>query len=88
MRWAIWYHLHNLKNVKNTHGRVLLLVKLQAFSIPPWVFFTFFKLNKWYQIAQNDKLLLMSLNHIKSDVFAIHFVSQIFTCEILLLIKH
>ena len=25
-----FYHLYNLKNVKNTHGRVLLLVKLQA----------------------------------------------------------
>ena len=22
MRWAIWYHLYNLKNVKNTHGGV------------------------------------------------------------------
>ena len=30
MRWAIWYHLYNLKNVKNTHGGVLILVKLQA----------------------------------------------------------
>ena len=29
---AIWYHLHNFKNVKNTHGGVLLLVKLQTFS--------------------------------------------------------
>ena len=29
---AIWYSLHNLKNVKNTHGEVLLLVKLQAAS--------------------------------------------------------
>ena len=27
---AIWYYLCNLKNVKNTHGGVLLLVKLQA----------------------------------------------------------
>ena len=27
-------------------------VKLQAFSTPPWVLFTFFKLYKWYQIAQ------------------------------------
>ena len=27
---AIWYILYNLKNVKNTHGGVLLLVKLQA----------------------------------------------------------
>ena len=27
MRWAIWYHLYNFKNVKNIHGGVLLLVK-------------------------------------------------------------
>ena len=30
MRCAIWYYLYNLKNVENTHGGVLLLVKLQA----------------------------------------------------------
>ena len=30
MRCAIWYYLHNLKKVKNTHGGVLILVKLQA----------------------------------------------------------
>ena len=24
MRWAIWYHLYDLKNVKNTHGGVLI----------------------------------------------------------------
>ena len=28
--WAIWKHLDNLKNVKNSHGRATLLVKLQA----------------------------------------------------------
>ena len=33
MRCAIWYHLCNLKNVENTHGGVLMLVKLQAFSL-------------------------------------------------------
>ena len=33
MRYAIWYHLYNLKNVKNTHGGVLLLVKLQAATL-------------------------------------------------------
>ena len=27
---AIWQHLYNLKNTKNTHGGVLLLEKLQA----------------------------------------------------------
>ena len=30
VRCAIWYHLHNLKNVKNIHGQVLILVELQA----------------------------------------------------------
>ena len=30
MRCAIWYHLYNLKNLKNTHGGVLILVKLPA----------------------------------------------------------
>ena len=29
MLCAIWYHLYNSKNMKNTHGGVLLLVKLQ-----------------------------------------------------------
>ena len=27
MRCAIWLHLYNLKNVTNTHGGVLILVK-------------------------------------------------------------
>ena len=47
------------KNVENTHGGLLLLVKLQAeacnftkSNIPPWVFFTFLKLIRWYQFAQ------------------------------------
>ena len=62
---TIWYHLHNLKNVKNTHGGVLLLVKLQASTCNftksnalPWVFFTFFKLYKRHQIAQHSALYL------------------------------
>ena len=58
MRCTIWYHLHNLRNVKNTHGRVLLSEKLQAiiFNFTKSKFlpgcFMFFKLNKWYQIVQ------------------------------------
>ena len=39
-----------LKNVKNTHGGVLLLVTKS--NTPPSGFFTFLKLYKWYQIAQ------------------------------------
>ena len=48
MLYAIWYHLYNYKNVKNTHGGVLLLVKLQASvssftksNTPPRVFSRF-----------------------------------------------
>ena len=33
MLCTIWYHLHNLKNVKNTNRGVLLLVKLQAIKV-------------------------------------------------------
>ena len=49
MRCAIWYHLYNLKNVKNIHGGVLLLVKAEACNftksnVHPWVLFTFLKL--------------------------------------------
>ena len=58
MRCAIWTHLYNLKNVKNTHRGVLILVKLQASACTftkintlPWVFFAFFKLYKCEQIA-------------------------------------
>ena len=56
---VIWYHLYNLKHMKNNHGRVILLVKLQATACSftksitiPWVLFTLFKLYKWYQTAQ------------------------------------
>ena len=40
VRCAIWYHLHKLKNVKNTRGGVLILVNLQA-TTPPGVFSCF-----------------------------------------------
>ena len=30
MLYPIWYHLYNYKDVKNTHGGVLLLVKLKT----------------------------------------------------------
>ena len=61
MRYAIWYHLCNLKNGKNTHGGVLLLVKLQPFSLfftPPWVFFTFFMIYNGIRRQKNVHLAL------------------------------
>ena len=38
--------------MKNTHGGVLILENFTKIDTPPWVFFTFFKLYKYYQIAQ------------------------------------
>ena len=63
VRFAICYHFYNYKNVKNAHGGVLILAKLKnllkftKINTPPWVFFTFFKLYKWYQIAQRITFL-------------------------------
>ena len=58
---ATWYHLCNFENVKNTYGGVLLLVKLQAKArnTPLWVFFTFFKLYKWYQSRKTSHMLMI-----------------------------
>ena len=60
MLHAIYYQLYKYKNFKNTHGGVLLSVKLLSSSCnftksdtPPEVFFMFLKLCKWYQIAQS-----------------------------------
>ena len=60
VRCAIWYRLYNLKSVRKTHRGVLLLIKLQTSACnftksntPPWVFFAFLKLYKWYQIVQS-----------------------------------
>ena len=48
MLCAIWYHYYNLKNVRNIHGGLLFLVKLQPLASnftksdnPPWVFSRF-----------------------------------------------
>ena len=65
MRCSIWYHLYNLKNVKDIYGGVLSLVT--KMNTPPWMFFTFLKLNKWYQIAQRTtyvelRIIVMSGN--------------------------
>ena len=42
MLCAIWYHLCNLRNVKNTHGGALLLAcNFTKSNTPPWVFSRF-----------------------------------------------
>ena len=73
-------HLYNLKKTIKKPMEVLLLVKLQASTrnftksnTPPWVFFTFSKLYKWYQIAQNVILFnLLSSWHQEIEHYYFH----------------
>ena len=60
---AIWYHLYNLTNLKNTHGGMLLLVKLQAKS-----------LHKWYQIAQSVSYDLLKNGEKENSVITFFIV--------------
>ena len=83
MLCAIYYHLHNLKNLKKPHGGVLLLVKMQAkacnftrSNTPPWAFFVFLKLYKWYQIAQN--ITYMTLSKIYDGAFCENYFGKSF----------
>ena len=47
--WAIFHHMQYLKNVKNIHEAC----NFNKSNTPPWMFFAFFKLYKWCQIAQS-----------------------------------
>ena len=76
MPCRIWYHLYDKNNVKNTHRGVWFLVKLQASACnftksntPPWVFFTFSKLCKWYEIAQSITYILRKMLNILLNPF-------------------
>ena len=54
---AIWYHSYNFKKREKHPRRTVTFSKVAGnFTksiTPSWVFFTFFKLYKWYQIAQS-----------------------------------
>ena len=76
MLCMIWYHLYNLKTVKNADREVLLLVKLQVLTcnstkltILRGYFFTFFKLYKWYQIMQKHLSVLTTMYELISAYF-------------------
>ena len=59
----MWYHLHNLKKREKHPWRSVSFSKGCNFTesnTPTWMFFTFFKLYKWYQKAQSIGYLKMS----------------------------
>ena len=79
MRCAIWYHLYNLKNVKNTHGGVLILVNFTKLTLLHGCFSCFLncmngtKLHNASHIAKLDALKVA------------HVVNMIFFYELILL---
>lgn len=55
---TIWYLSYKFKNVKKTCVRLLFLVKTLVSNFtknntPPWALFRYFKIYKWYEIAQS-----------------------------------
>ena len=53
---TIWHHFYNFKNVKNTHGEVLLVVKFQAkacFELKVW-FYNNSKYKFYYNFLINE----------------------------------
>ena len=62
MNCAICYHLYNSKKVKN-----ILPCNFTKSNTPPWVYFTFFKLYKWYQIAQRITCVMMTTTNLEIE---------------------
>ena len=77
MLCVICYHLHDIKNMKITHGEVLLLVILQALSCnftksntPPWVFFTFFICTNGTKSRNESHIFLACDNSMQQLLFS------------------
>ena len=66
MRCAIWYHLCNLKNVKNTHERVIILVKLKWNNEIVYEYFRNKNLFKRHKCLSKDIKYLTWLVHTNS----------------------
>ena len=58
MLCAIWYHLYNLKNVKNTRGGMLKPATLLKVTLLHWSFSCILKLYKWYRMLPNRAIRL------------------------------
>ena len=86
---AIWYHFYNVKNFKNSHGGVLLLVKLQTSacsftesSTSPWVFSRFLKKNKrnFQELISICQKLHSAKTFLLKNAFFMFFANFIFCC--------
>ena len=74
--------------MKNTHGEVISSVKLQAearnftkSNTTLWIFFTFLKWCKWYQIAHSITLIALISLIIVRTVFRLTVFLSIQTCS-------
>ena len=54
--------VHSRKKLRRNCKSYLRACNFNKINTPPWVFFTFFKLHKWYQIAQRTTFKKYGLN--------------------------
>ena len=66
MRCVIWYHLYNLKSVRNTHPWRRVTFR----NTPTWVFFTFVNCKNDTKSPKTPHMLLFSISlRLKSSTF-------------------
>ena len=71
MLCAIWCHLYNLKNVKNTHGGVLL-IKVTLLHGTFWRFLNYTNGNKSHQASRMKSLMqdvIVLLYYLQLEIF-------------------
>ena len=56
------YHFYSLQNVKTPWRSVTFTKSITL----PWVFFTFLKLYKWYQVVQSVSYMFLAFTFLKS----------------------
>ena len=76
MLYTVWYHFYNFKTVKNRHGGVLLLVKLQAWRSVTLSKVAGFRLQSSTPAFHVFKIVRMVPNRAKHHIFAIKQVFQ------------
>ena len=67
--WEIWYYLYNLKIMKNIHGGVLLIVKLQASAL---ICLTLHHTSHFHQCGRLSAQICISQRH---GIIGVHSVN-------------
>ena len=73
MLCTIWYHLYNLKNLKNTHGGVLLLLKV---ALLHGCFSHFLNCRNSNKLHKASNIIFLSPVKIQKNFWFFHFFRE------------